>query len=80
VIQTLDHLYSDPFEGYDQCMLGDSTVSSGNRSLDESTEPTDSVEETESIDDSEDSENETTNDEVKIEFKCKGYRCDLPCS
>lgn len=77
MIQLLDHFYSDPFKGYGKCMLDDSTISSGNRSLDESTEPTDSVEETESIDDS---ENETTNDEVKIEFKCKGYRCDLPCS
>jgi len=76
VIQTLDHLYSDPFEGYETCMLN-STVSSGNRSLDESTESTDSDQESESI---VDPESETTNDEVNIEFKCKGYRCDLPCS
>jgi len=76
VIQTLDHLYSDPFEGYEKCMLN-STVSSGNRSLDESTEPTDSDQESESI---VDPESETRNDEVKIEFKCQGYRCDLPCS
>lgn len=73
MIQTLDSLYSDPEEGYDKCMLADS----GNRSLDESNESKDSDQESESI---VDPESETANDEVKIEFKCKGYRCDLPCS
>lgn len=67
----LDHYYANQEEGYDKCMLDDSTITSET----ESTQPSNSNEETES---SNDSENETTFDKV-IDFKCKGYRCDLPC-
>jgi len=65
VIEMLDHLYSNEQEGYDQCLLGDQVdTESSNDDTKEITL----------------AETEDNKAETKIEFKCEGYNCDLPCS